>query len=70
MSQFQVKYLDEDDWKEVPEINVLEKLMVEFGRATPFIIEMVQGKEIITSDGIFRMKNYGNEGKDYSACIM
>ena len=65
MSQFQVKYFDEDDWKEVSEKIVLEKFMNEFGRVTPFLTKMVQGREIITPDGIFRMKNYWNEGKIY-----
>jgi hypothetical protein len=65
MSQFQVKYFDEDDWKEVSEKIVLEKLVDEFGRVTPFLTKMVQGREIITLDGIFRMKNYWNERKIY-----
>jgi hypothetical protein len=42
MSQFQVKYFDEDDWKEVSEKIVLEKLVDEFGRVTPFLTKMVQ----------------------------
>ena len=62
MSQFQVKYFDEDDWKEVSEKTVLEKLVDEFGRVTPLLTQMVQGREIITPDGVFRMKNCGNEG--------
>ena len=59
MSQFQVKNFDDDSWKEIPESYVLEKLVDQFGRVTPLIIEMTQGKEIITSDGIFRMNMGG-----------
>jgi len=65
MSQFQVKYLDEDDWQEVSETFVLEKLVDNFDRLTPLLSELVQGKEIITPEGIFRMKKCGNGGKDY-----
>jgi hypothetical protein len=65
MSQFQVKYLDEDDWQEVSETFVLEKLVGVFDRITPLLAEMIRGKEIITPEGFFRMKNCGNEGKDY-----
>ena len=35
MPQFQAKYLDEDDWKEVSEKEVLEKLVDEFDRVNP-----------------------------------
>ena len=56
MSQFQVKYHDEDDWIEVSESVVLEKLVDEFGRVVPFLAQMIQGNEVITPDGIFRMK--------------
>ena len=65
MSQFQVKYFDEDDWQGVSETFVLEKLVDNFDRLTPVLSELVQGKEIITPKGIFRKKNCGNEGKDY-----
>jgi hypothetical protein len=43
----------------------LEKLVDVFDRLTPLLYEMMTGKEIITSEGIFRMKNFGIEGKDY-----
>ena len=60
MPQFQVKYFDEADWKEISELDVLDKLMDEFGRVTPVLIQILQGKEIQTPDGIFRIKNVGN----------
>ena len=65
MSRFQMKYLDGDDWKEVPEIDVLEKLLDEFGRVAPSVTQMIQGREINTAECIFRMKHFGNEGKIY-----
>ena len=69
MSQFQVKYFDKDDWSEISEIDVLKILVDEFGRVTPSVTKMLQGREIITADGILRLKNYGNEGKDYSGSL-
>ena len=65
MSQFQVKYFDEDDQQEVSETFVLEKLVDVFDQITPLLSEMLQGKEIITPEGFFRKKNCGNGGKDY-----
>ena len=67
LTVFEVKYLGEDHWEEVSEIDVLGKLVDRFGRITPVLTEMLQGKEIITPDGVFRMKNCGYEGKDYYA---
>ena len=63
MSQFQVKNPDGDDWKEISESKVLGKLVDEFDRVTPIINQMVQGRQIITTDGIFRMKEIGQKGK-------
>jgi hypothetical protein len=63
MSQFQVKYSDKEDWKEIAEKDVLVKLADEFDQVTPIINQMVQGRKIITTDGIFRMKDHGREGK-------
>ena len=63
MSQFQVKYSDGDGWKEISETKVLGKLVDKFDRVAPIIIQMVQGKQIITTDGIFRMKEMGQKGK-------
>jgi hypothetical protein len=37
----------------------------EFGCITPFLIQILEGKEIITPDGIFRMKNGGNDEKGF-----
>ena len=69
MSQFQVKYFDKDDWSEISEIDVLKILIDEFGQVTPSVTKMLEGREIIMTDGILRLKNYGNEGKDYSGSL-
>jgi DNA mismatch repair protein MutH len=65
LSQYEFKDSNRDDWQEVSETIVLGKLVDVFGRLTPLLSEMLQGKEIITPEGIFRMKNCGNGGKDY-----
>jgi hypothetical protein len=43
----------------------LEKLVDIFDPLTPLLSQMINGKEIITVEGIFRMKNCGNERKDF-----
>ena len=65
LSQYEFKDSNRDDWQKVSESFVLEKLVDIFDPLTPLLAEMIQGKEIITPEGIFRMKNCGNGGKDY-----
>jgi len=65
LSQFELKRFGMKDWEEVSEITALAKLVDRYGRVTPVLTDMIQGKEIITPDGVFRIKNCGNEGKDY-----
>jgi hypothetical protein len=69
MSQFQMKYSKKDDWKEVPERIVLEKLVDEFGRVTPFLDKMMRGQEIDLTHCIFRMKNSVTNKKGYLASL-
>ena len=63
--QFEFKHLGSEDWEEVSEITVFEKLVDKYGRVISGLTDMTEGKEIVTTDGVFRMKNCGNEGKDY-----
>jgi hypothetical protein len=64
LSQYEFKDSDSDDWQKVSETFVLEKLVDVLDPLTPSLAEMLQGKEIITPKGIFRIKNCGNEGKN------
>jgi hypothetical protein len=65
MSQFQVKFLNKDYWREKSERTDFGKLVDEFDRVTPIIAQMIQGKEIITTAGIFRMKEIGQKEKGF-----
>jgi hypothetical protein len=64
LSQYEFKDSNSDDWQSVSETLVLEKLVDVFDPLAPLLSEMLQGKEIATPEGIFRMKNCGNRGKD------
>jgi hypothetical protein len=56
MAKYEVKHLDNDNWRWVSEVTVLELLQKNFACITPIITEMLNGKEITTPDGIFRIK--------------
>jgi hypothetical protein len=64
ISQYEFKDFGSDDWQKVSESFVLEKLVDVFDPLTPLLAKMLKGKEISIPEGIFRIKNCGNEGKD------
>ena len=65
LSQYEFKDSNSDDWQKVSETIALGKLADVFGRLTPLLSEMLQGEEITTPEGIFRMRCCGDKGKDY-----
>ena len=65
------KYYEEDDWKEISELALMDELYKSFDKVTPAIKEMIMGKEVKTPHGIFRLKlkggEYGQEPSELSA---
>lgn len=55
LSKFEVKNSDTECWQCVSEVDALEILQNNFDRIGPKIDEMLQGQEIETPNGIFRM---------------
>jgi hypothetical protein len=56
ISQYEVKRKDSDHWQHITELAVLRVLQKRFGRVTPVLVEMLQGKEIATPCGVFRIQ--------------
>ena len=71
MPQYEVKYHEEDDWKEISELEVMDELYKTFDKVTPAIKEMILGMEVKTPHGIFRLRlkggEYGREQSELSA---
>ena len=65
LSQYEFKYYNSENWQNVSETLVLKKLADAFDPLTPSLSKMLQGKEITTPEGSYRIKKVGNEGKDY-----
>ena len=55
LPKFEIKNSDLDCWQCISEVDALEILQNNFERITPLIVEMLQGKEIKTPHGIFRI---------------
>jgi len=58
---YEVKYHEEDDWREISELELMDELYRTFDKVTPAIKEMILGKEVKTTHGIFRLKQQGGE---------
>jgi hypothetical protein len=64
LSHYEFKDSNSDKWHRVSETLVLQKLVDVFDPLTPLLAEMLQGKEITTPEGIFRIRKSANEGRD------
>jgi hypothetical protein len=60
LTQYEFKDSYSDDWRKVSETLFLKNLADVFDPLTPLLDEMLQGKEIITPEGTYRMKKSGN----------
>jgi hypothetical protein len=65
ISHYEFKVSNSDDWQRIPEKLVLEKLVDVFDPLTPLLAEMIKGKEVITPEGIFRIKKSGDKKTDF-----
>ena len=61
--RYEVRYAENDDWKEISELAVMDGLYKFYHRVTPAIKEMIAGKEHHTPDAVYRLKVWmGNAG--------
>lgn len=56
MPQYEVKYHGEDGWQEISELNVIGELYKTFKIVTPVIQQMIEGKQVITPEAVYRLK--------------
>ena len=56
MPSYEVKYHNKKKWEKISEANVLRTLQETYGRVTPVIQEMLDGKQVPTPTAVFRIK--------------
>ena len=54
--QFEVKFENENDWKKIPEKDLLLKLHQAFAVVTPILLRMFEGEEIVTASAKYRIR--------------
>jgi hypothetical protein len=62
---YELKDSEKKDWDAVSENAALIELSKIFDRISPIIIEMLDGKEINTQRGTFRIKNFRELSRTY-----
>ena len=61
---YEAKFNEKEVWEEITEIQLMDGLYRIYKKVTPAIKEMIEGKEIITPDAVFRLKMKGGEQSD------
>jgi hypothetical protein len=58
-TRFEVKDSNDDEWQEISENKALARLTDIFAQVTPELYKMLEGEEIVTPNGIYRVKEFG-----------
>ena len=61
MPLYEVRYHDREEWEEISDVELMERLYKTYKRVTPAIKEMINGKEVQTSDAVYRLKLNGRK---------
>ena len=61
MPRYEVRYSENEEWKDISELELMDGLYKSYHRVTPAIKEMLEGKELRTPDAVYRIKwQFGN----------
>ena len=61
MPRYEIRYNENEEWKEISELEFMDGLYKLYHRVTPAIKEMIEGKELRTPDAVYRLKwQFGN----------
>ena len=56
MHQYERKYHDSGKWENISETVLLAELIELYGRVTPAIQQIIEGKHVLTSKAAYRLK--------------
>jgi hypothetical protein len=58
---YEAKYSENEEWREISELDLMEGLYKVFKKVTPALEEMIAGKEIDTPEAVYRLKIKGGD---------
>ena len=56
MHQYEVRDLNMSEWRDISEIDIMQKLHESFDRVTPAIQKMIEGEQVMTQYAVYRLK--------------
>lgn len=57
MPRYEVRNIGGDQWEDISEKNFMEMLVEIFDKVSPVMADILHGKEVITPNAIYRLKN-------------
>ena len=60
MPLYEVRYNDNSGWEKISELDLMQRLHENYDRVTPAIQQMIEGKQIQTPEGAYRLKGHEN----------
>jgi len=57
MPRYEVRNIGGDRWEDISEKNFMEMLVEIFDKVSPVMADILHGKEVITPNAIYRLKN-------------
>lgn len=61
MPLYEVRYHDKEDWEDISDVELMDRLYKVYYRVSPVIKEMIRGKEVQTPEAAYRLKLKGGE---------
>ena len=60
MPRYEVRNVDGGGWEDISEKIFMETLVDAFDQVAPVMTDILHGKEVVTPNGIYRMKNFAD----------
>ena len=60
MPLYEVKYKDCEDWEQISDLELMDRLYRIYKKVTPAIKDMINGKEISAAGAVYRLKMQGS----------
>ena len=61
MPRYEVRFNGNEEWEEISDVELMERLYKFYQKVTPAIREMISGEELRTPDAVYRLKWRGGD---------
>ena len=58
--RYEVRYHGKEMWEDISELALMQSLHETYGRVTPLILQMLEGKKVQTPEAVYRLKGQEN----------